>query len=620
MSKRQKKDLIIIAISSILFILGFILKNNKIISDLMFGVAYGVAGFSIIKDGFTGIFRKQFLDEKFLMAAASIAAIYCGQYSEAVGVMLFFQVGEFFEHYAVNSSRTSISKLMDIAPDIAVRLKYGKEEEIFPEEIEIGDIIIVKPGEKIPIDGTILDGFSEVNTSALTGESIPINVSPNSEVISGSINLTGLLKVRADKEYSESTVSKVLELVENSESNKAPIENFITIFAKYYTPVVVSLAILLSIIPPLITNSSFKDWIYISAEFLVISCPCALVISVPLSLFAGIGSASKHGLLVKGSNYLEAFSKLETIAFDKTGTLTRGLFNIKDIVPTQGISKDELLEIASIGESSSTHPIAKAISNKSPNNDLTQLKDFTEIPGKGTSVKFENSTIYCGNLALMESIGLDIEKIKNEYQDLGIGSTVFVAKDNKYLGYITVTDTIRENSKETIQNLKNLGIEKTVMLTGDKSSVANYVGKDLKIDEIHSQLLPVEKVNLIEKLIKNKKVASKNIAFIGDGINDAPVLARADIGIAMGAFGSDAAIEAADIVIMADDISKLCTLFKISKKTLKLCKENIIFALSIKFLILALAPFGLVSMWMAVFADVGVTAIAILNSMRALKF
>lgn len=612
MSKAQKKDLIVIGFSVLFFILGFALHNNY-----MFGVAYIIAGVEVIRDGFTGIFKKQFLDENFLMAAASIAAIYCGQYSEAVGVMLFYKVGEFFEHYAVNSSRRSISDLMDIAPETANLLKDGKEEEIFPDEIQVGDILLVKPGEKVPVDGTVIEGTSSVNTAALTGESVPENVSKGSEVISGSVNMTGLLKVRADKEYFDSTVAKVLELVEDSASNKAPIENFITVFAKYYTPVVVALALAMAIIPPLFTGDAFKPWIYIAAEFLVISCPCALVISVPLSLFAGIGSASKHGLLVKGSNYLEGVSKLETIAFDKTGTLTEGRFHISNIIPSHNTLETELLEAASYGEGSSNHPIAKAISKGTPEMNMSLVKDFTEIPGKGTSVIVHGEKIYCGNLALMESIGIDTID-RDEIPKTG--SIVFVAKGKKYFGYIVVMDTIRKNSEATIKELKALGIKETVMLTGDKNSVAEKVGKSLHIDKIYSQLMPADKVKIIEKLIKNKKHQNGTVAFVGDGINDAPVLARADIGIAMGAFGSDAAVEAADVVIMADDISKLTTLFKISKKTLRLCKENIIFALLIKFAVIALAPFGIVSMWVAVFADVGVTALAILNSMRALKF
>ena len=611
MTRTQKFDLAKITASGVLFVAG--LCTNIIWFYL---AAYVIAGYETIIDAVLGIINRQFLDEHFLMTIASIGAIYCQEYPEAVAVMLFFQVGEFFEHYAVNSSRASIAELMDIRADFAVRLnENGNEETVEPEELALDDIILVRPGEKVPVDGRVAEGFSTLDTAALTGESVPRDISPGEEIISGTINLTGALKIQVTKLYEDSTVAKVLDLVENASSRKAAVEKFITKFARYYTPLVVIAAVLLAALPPLLLQQPFEDWLYRAMIFLVISCPCALVISVPLSLFAGVGSASKQGILVKGSNYLEALSKVDTFAFDKTGTLTTGKFSVTDICVSrpEDLNAEQMLAIAAHAESLSNHPIAQAVVahyEQEDRIDRTLVTDYKEISGKGVFCKVDGTSVYCGNLALMKDLGY-----KGDNPEVS-GSIVHVACDGFYLGYIVVADKIRENSVATVTALKQLGVTETVMLTGDRQEIASTVGGQLGIDKVLGELLPGDKVSAFESLID--RTSKGHLVFVGDGINDAPVLARADVGIAMGAFGSDAAIEAADVVIMADDISKLSTVMKIARKTLRICKQNVIFALTVKFGVMILGAMGLASMWAAVFADVGVAVIAILNAMRAL--
>lgn len=617
LTRTQKIDLAKVAVSTALFVVG-------LATDIIwfYLAAYVIAGYETIIDACLGIINRQFLDEHFLMTIASVGAIYCQEYPEAVAVMLFFQVGEFFEHYAVNSSRQSIAELMDLRADFAIRLGAdGVEETVDPEELAVGDMILVRPGEKIPVDGLVLEGASTLDTAALTGESIPRDISVGDEVISGTINLTGVLKIQVAKLYEDSTVAKVLDLVENASSSKASVEKFITKFARYYTPLVVVAAVLLAIVPPLVLHQLFEVWLYRAMIFLVISCPCALVISVPLSLFAGVGSASKQGILVKGSNYLEALSKVVTFAFDKTGTLTTGKFTVTDVMVARpdDLNAAQMLAIAAHAESLSNHPIAQAVTayfeGQGNMVDRNLVTDYHEIPGKGIYCKVDGAIVYCGNLTLMKEIG---------YQGDGptaFGSIVHVACDGFYLGYIVVADVLRENSPELIGDLKRLGVKETVMLTGDRWEIADTVGSNLGVDQILAELLPGDKVSAFERLMEDRTHADNKgrIVFVGDGINDAPVLARADIGIAMGAFGSDAAIEAADVVIMADDISKLATVMRIARKTLRICKQNVIFALVVKFGVMILGAMGLASMWAAVFADVGVAVIAILNAMRALR-
>ena len=614
MTRTQKIDLAKIAASAVLFATG--LATNIIWFYL---AAYVIAGYETIIDAVMGIINRQFLDEHFLMTIASIGAIYCQEYPEAVAVMLFFQVGEFFEHYAVNSSRASIAELMDIRADFAVRIKEdGNEETVEPEDLSVDDIILVRPGEKVPVDGLVTGGTSTLDTAALTGESMPREIGPDEEIISGTINLTGALKIKVTKVYDDSTVAKILDLVENASSKKASVEKFITKFARYYTPLVVLAAILLAIVPPLVVPGQiFAHWLYRAMIFLVISCPCALVISVPLSLFAGVGSASKMGILVKGSNYLEALSKVDTFAFDKTGTLTTGKFTVSEIAVArpEDLNEGQLLTIAAFAESLSNHPIAQSVvthyEQAGTPVDRSLVTDYKEISGKGVYCKLDGSAVYCGNLALMKDLGY-----KGDNPTVS-GSIVHVACDGFYLGYLVVADTLRENSASAIEDLKALGVKKTVMLTGDHRDVAEKVGGTLAIDKILADLLPGDKVTAFESLMEDKRKG--RVVFVGDGINDAPVLSRADIGIAMGAFGSDAAIEAADVVIMADDISKLPTVMKIARKTLGICKQNVVFALTVKFGVMILGALGMASMWAAVFADVGVAVIAILNAMRALR-
>lgn len=607
---KQKRDLAMIGLSIVLLIAGFITEYAW-----LFIASYIVAGWRTILEAVSGIIHGQLLDENFLMTIASIAALYCGKYEEGVAVMLLYQIGEFFEHYAVNSSRNSIADLMDIVPETARRLSGDKEEIVDPAELAIGDIILVRPGEKIPVDGVVTDGFSSLNTAALTGESAPRDVSPGSDIISGTVNLSGVLRIRTTKLFEDSTVSKVLELVESAASRKASVEKFITKFARYYTPVVVLLAVVLAIIPPLtFSGEGFHHWIYIAAEFLVISCPCALVISVPLSLFAGVGSASRQGILVKGSNFLEALADVSVVAFDKTGTLTTGRFAVSEIKPAKGFSEDQVLKTAAYGESMSGHPIALSIVERftaGAEIDKSVIAGYTEVSGKGVSAEVDGVRVCCGNGRFMHDLNL------TPMEPDSPGSVVHVAAGGRYMGYVLVTDTVRENSVSTIHELSSLGVDRTYMLTGDRRDIAEKTAKELGLTGVLAELLPSDKVSALEKLLSEK--GKGHLAYVGDGINDAPVLSRADIGIAMGAYGSDAAVESADIVIMTDDISKVSTVTRIARKTLKICKENIVFALAIKLVILALAPFGLVSMWLAVFADVGVAFIAILNAMRALK-
>lgn len=608
MNRAQKIDLTKIALSAILLIVG-----NVTGVFWFYLAAYIIAGYRAVIEAVSGIIHGQLLDENFLMSIASLGALYCREYQEAVAVMLFYMIGTFFEHYAVNKSRKSIADLMDIRADFARQIIDGKEEIIEPEDLNPGDIILIRPGEKIPVDGIVVEGNSSLNTAPLTGEAVPRDVEENSEVLGGAVNLTGVLKIKVTSIYEDSTVAKVLDLVENASSRKAPVEKFITRFARYYTPLVVGAAVLLAVVPPLILGfDHFQHWLYTAMIFLVVSCPCALVISVPLSLFAGIGSAGKNGILVKGSNYLEAMAHVKTMAFDKTGTLTTGNFNLVDISPADGVTEKELLNYAAYGESLSNHPIAVAIKETALNIDNSLISGYTEIAGKGISAEYNNEKIYCGNIRLMNELGFNIE------HEAALATVVYVATEKRYLGYIAAEDTLRENSPSTLSDLKKSGVQNLVMLTGDREGIAKKIAEKAGITKVFAGLLPEDKVSTLENLLKDP--SNKNVAFVGDGINDAPVIARADIGIAMGALGSDAAIEAADVVILNDDISKISSAIKISKKTLKICKQNVYFALAVKFGVLLLSLIGYPNMWLAVFADVGVTFIAILNAMRALKF
>ncbi|MGF6375976.1 Cd2+/Zn2+-exporting ATPase [Clostridiales Family XIII bacterium PM5-7] len=607
MNKTQKIDLGKIIISAALFATG--IATNII---WFYIAAYAIAGYKTIFEAALNIIHGHVLDENFLMTIASLGAVYCQEYPEAVAVMLFYQVGEFFEHYAVNNSRKSIADLMDIKAEFANKLVDGKEVTVDPEDLTLDDMILIRPGEKVPVDGIIIDGSSSLNTSALTGESVPRDVTAGEEIISGTINLTGALTVQVTKLFEDSTVAKVLDLVENAGSRKASVEKFITRFARYYTPIVVAFAVLMAIVPPLaIPGQAFQDWLYRAMIFLVISCPCALVISVPLSLFAGVGSASKQGILVKGSNYLEALARVNTFAFDKTGTLTTGKFQVTVIHPVGQISEEALLELAAYGESLSNHPIATSIVSRYGSVDSGQVTEYAELSGKGITGVYKGKKLYCGNDKLMKDLGL------SWINPSEVGSVVHLATDTDYLGYIIVADTLRDNSASTIDALKDLGVSQTIMLTGDRKEIAQSVASELAITDVLSELLPEDKVTALESVLDEK--TEGHLAFVGDGINDAPVLARADVGIAMGAFGSDAAIEAADVVIMTDDISKLVTMKKIATKTLRISKQNVVFALTVKAIILGLGAFGMANMWEAVFADVGVSFIAILNAMRALK-
>ena len=619
MKKRLRK----IIISAIIFLIAVLIEkinflniDEQIISTIqivLYVLSYLIVGFEVLKKAVINIFHGEFFDENFLMSIATIGAFAIQEFPEAVAVMLFYQVGEYFQSYAVKKSRKSIASLMDIRPDYANVKIDGKLEKKSPEEVKIGDTIVVKPGEKVPLDGIVMEGTSMLDTAVLTGESVPREVNINDKILSGCINLNGVLEVKVEKEFGESTVSKILDLVENATNKKAKTENFITKFSKYYTPIVVFLALIIALIPPMVTKTDMLDWVYRALTFLVVSCPCALVISVPLSFFSGIGAASKKGILVKGSNYLELLSKTEIAVFDKTGTLTEGVFDVQKIANEKQISQEELLELAAYCESYSNHPISLSIQKAYGKEiDKKRILDSKEVAGKGIISKIDEKQVACGNIKLMKEFNL--ENI-NPVEEMG--TVVYVAIDKQYAGYILISDKIKEDSKKAIQELKQAGVKKTVMLTGDNKDVAEKVNQELNLDVVYSELLPVDKVNKLEELLKNKNEEAK-LAFIGDGINDAPVLARADIGIAMGGLGSDAAIEAADIVIMTDEPSKIATAMKISRKTLKIVYQNISFALIVKIGVLILSAFGLASMWAAVFADVGVTVLAVLNSFRAL--
>ena len=610
----MKKKLTKIIIALILFIFSMVIKfENVWINNAIFVISYIIVGFEIIRKALRNIIRGKVFDENFLMSVATIGAFGIGEFPEAVAVMLFYQIGELFQSYAVDKSRKSIASLMDIRPDYANVYRNGKVEKVNPDEVRIGETIVVKPGEKIPLDGIILEGKSTLDTKALTGESIPREVIEKNEVLSGCINLNGVIKIEVTKEYKESTVSKILDLVENASSKKSKSENFITKFAKYYTPIVVIIAAILAILPPLLISSqNFSDWIYRALSFLVVSCPCALVISIPLSFFSGIGGASKIGILIKGSNYLEALSNVEKVVFDKTGTLTKGVFEVQKVNAVE-ITKDELLKMAAYSEYYSNHPISKSIKNAYGKEiDEKKIIKAQELSGLGISARIEEQDILIGNEKLMNENQIAFIKC-NE-----VGTTLYVAIERKYVGYILIADTIKEDSKKAIEDLKKNNIKQTVMLTGDRKQVGEAVSKELGLDKVYTELLPNGKVEKVEELLKEKSEKGK-LAFVGDGINDAPVLALADIGIAMGGLGADSAIEAADIVIMTDEPSKIVKAIKLSKKTMRIVKENIIFAISIKVAVLILAAFGISTMWEAVFADVGVSVIAIINALRILR-
>ena len=616
MNKKQKKMLIRIIIAAVLIVVFSLLPAEGYLRFVLFMIPYLVIGYDILKKAFKGILNKQVFDENFLMAVATVGAILLGDYSEGVAVMLFYQIGELFQSYAVGKSRRNISELMDIRPDYANIEKDGTLEQVDPDEVEIGTIIVVQPGEKVPIDGVITEGTSTLNTSALTGESLPRDAKAGDEVISGCINMTGLLKIRTTKEFGESTVSKILELVENSSSRKSKSENFISKFAKYYTPAVCYGALALAFIPPIVLLIMGKpaiwgDWIYRALTFLVISCPCALVISIPLSFFAGIGGASNQGILVKGSNYLETLAQTKYVVFDKTGTMTQGVFEVSGIHHNE-MPDEKLLEYAALAECSSSHPISKSLQKAYGKPiDRNRVTDIEEISGNGVIAKVDGISVAAGNTKLMNRLGI-------AYQDCHhVGTVVHMAIDGKYAGHILISDIIKPHAKEAIAELKKAGISKTVMLTGDSKRVADQIAEELGIQEVYSELLPADKVSRVEELL-NQKSEKDKLAFVGDGINDAPVLSRADIGIAMGALGSDAAIEAADIVLMDDDPLKISKAIKIARKCIRIVYENIYFAIGIKVLCLILGALGIANMWVAIFADVGVMILAVLNAIRTL--
>ncbi len=622
MSKKQKKVLIRIIISSVLLVALMITSKlvqlNKWVEFVLYLVPYLIIGYDILKKAIKGIAKGQVFDENFLMAVATIGAIALGDFAEGAAVMLFYQIGELFQSVAVGKSRRNITSLMDIRPDYANVEVDGKLEKVDPDDVEIGTDIIVNPGEKVPIDGVVVSGESTLNTSALTGESVPRSVKSGDEIISGCINLTGVLRIKTSKEFGDSTVSKILDLVENSSMKKSKSENFITKFARYYTPAVCGGALVLAVLPPIVRmimgeSAMWGDWITRALTFLVISCPCALVISIPLSFFAGIGCASANGVLVKGSNYLEALSDTQYIVFDKTGTLTKGVFEVTGIYPANGFDESTIVGLASYAESASNHPISislKKYFGKEIKRD--SVSDIEEIAGHGVSAVVNGHKVYAGNIKLMHKENIAVDAEHNE------GTVVYVSCDGVYAGCIVISDVVKDNSKKAISSLKKSGIDKTVMLTGDSKETAKRVAENLGLDEYHAELLPADKVEWVEKLL-GEKSPKKKLAFVGDGINDAPVLSRADIGIAMGALGSDAAIEAADIVLMDDDPSKIALARKISVHTLKIVKENIWFALIVKAVCLVLGALGIANMWIAIFADVGVMVLAVLNAIRALK-
>lgn len=609
----MKKRAIKILVSLLLFIVAMCVKFESNITNCIFILSYIIVGYEILRKAVRNIVRGKVFDENFLMSVATLGAFGIGEFPEAVAVMLFYQIGELFQSYAVDKSRKSIANLMDIRPDYANVYRDGKEEKVDPDNVKIGEIIIVKPGEKVALDGIVVEGNTTLDTKALTGETIPREAKEADEVLSGSININGVIKIKVTKEYGESTVSKILNLVENASSKKSKSENFITKFAKYYTPIVVIIAVVLAVFPPLlIKGEMFSDWLYRALSFLVVSCPCALVISIPLSFFGGIGGASKIGVLVKGSNYLEALSKVETVVFDKTGTLTKGVFEVQKIEAV-GISEAELLKLSAYSEYYSNHPISKSIKTAFKEEiDEKQIIKTEELSGRGIYAQIGEKEVLVGNEKLMKEKGINFSECTE------VGTILYVSVDDKYAGYILIADSVKEDSANTIKQLKKNGIKKTVMLTGDRKNVGESVATKLGLDKVYAELLPDGKVEKIEELLKEKTAKGK-LAFVGDGINDAPVLAISDIGIAMGGLGSDAAIEAADIVLMTDEPSKIVSSIKLSKKTMRIVKENIVFAIFIKVAVLVLTAFGLSTMWEAVFADVGVSIIAILNALRMLK-
>ena len=617
MNKKQKKVLTRIIIAFVLLVLLRFLPVDGYLRMALYMVPYLVIGYDIVYKAVRNISHGQVFDENFLMMVATFGAFGVKEYSEAVAVMLFYQVGELFQNYAVGKSRQSISDMMNICPEYANIEEDGVLTQVDPDDVEVGTIIVVKPGERIPLDGIVTEGTSMIDTAALTGESVPRRATVGDEIISGCVNGSSTIKVKVTKAFEDSTVARILELVENASSKKAKVENFITRFAKYYTPVVTIGAVILAILPPLILGGGWADWIQRACIFLVISCPCALVISVPLGFFGGIGASSKIGILVKGSNYLEAVAEMTTIVFDKTGTLTKGEFKVSEVQPSADknntIGKEELLEIAAYGEGYSNHPIANSIREAYGKTlSMERITDTEEIAGHGIHTFIDGREVYLGNAKLMDAQNIAYTENKTA------GTVVYVACNNVFAGSIVISDTVKEGSKDAIRDMKQVGVKKTVMLTGDRQAAADAVAAELGIDEVHAELLPADKVGQVEKLLgaQNEK---ERLAFVGDGINDAPVLTRADIGIAMGSMGSDAAIEAADIVLMDDDIRKIASLVKIARKTLGIVKQNIVFALAVKALVLLLGALGMANMWEAVFADVGVSVIAILNSMRTLN-
>ena len=609
----MKKKGIKIIVSLILFLIAMIINfDNELINKGIFIIAYIIVGLEIVRKALRNIFRGKVFDENFLMTVATVGGFGIGEFPEAVAVMLFYQVGELFQSYAVDKSRKSIASLMDIRPDYANIEKDGKVLKVDPDDVNIGDIIIIKPGEKVPLDGTVIEGNTSIDTKALTGESLPREIAPGDEILSGSINISGLIKVKVSKEYGESTVSKILDLVENASSKKSKSENFITKFAQYYTPIVVIIAVLLVVVPVIFFGGEFSDWIYRALSFLVVSCPCALVISIPLSFFGGIGGASKMGILIKGSNYLEAIASTEIIVFDKTGTLTEGIFEVQK-VNAKDIDENDLIETAAYAECYSNHPISLSIKRAYGKQiDKSKIKSTEELSGRGIVAIINGKNVLVGNEKLLNENNIEFEKNND------VGTILYVAIDKKYVGNIVIADKIKEDAKDSIMSLKKSNIKQAVMLTGDRKAVGENVAGILGIDKVYTELLPDGKVEKVEELLKEKSEKGK-LAFVGDGINDAPVLALADIGIAMGGLGADSAIEAADIVLMTDEPSKIVDTIRLSKKTMKIVKENIIFAISVKVLVLILSAIGISTMWEAVFADVGVSIIAILNALRVLN-
>ena len=610
----MKKRIWRISIGAVVLVAAALVNLNvEWLQIALYIISYVIVGGDVVKKAVKNIFKGKVFDENFLMSIATIGALLIGEYPEGVAVMLFYQIGELFQSYAVDKSRRSIADAMDIRPDYA-NVKRGDEViKVDPDEVQIGDIIVIKPGERVPLDGKVIEGNSMVDTSALTGESVPREVEVGHEILSGCINVNGVITAEVTKEYGESTVSKILDLVENASSKKSQSEQFITKFARYYTPIVVIIAVFLAIIPPLVIDgATFSDWIYRALTFLVVSCPCALVVSIPLSFFGGIGGASRKGILVKGSNYLEALAEAEIIVFDKTGTLTKGVFNVQEVHP-EGVSKEELLELTAYAESYSNHPISNSLKQAYGKEiDNGRISDVEEVSGHGVFATVDGKKVSAGNIKLMKKLNIPC------YEGEVVGTVVHVGIDDKYAGYIVIADEAKEDSARAIMELKEAKIKQTVMLTGDTKNVASKVAKQLGLDKVYSELLPGDKVEKVEELLAQKSAKGK-LAFVGDGINDAPVLARADIGIAMGGLGSDAAIEAADIVIMTDEPSKIATAIKVSKKTLRIAHQNTVFSIGIKIIVLILSAFGIATMWAAIFADVGVTIIAVLNAFRALN-